>query len=443
VAAILAAPPALAGAAGATYFAAPFGSGEACSEAAPCTIEKAVAEAGDGDSVHLDGGGQYTIQLSGLTIAHEIDIGGVPGQPARLSASYNLSSLQVRKGADATVHDIRVEGSNLQLESGTAERVYVEYPGMEDPPAPTAACELGDGAALSDSVCWADELGAPIEANGVQMTTSEEGIDALATLRGVTAIASDVGGHGLMSFGLAGQTTVDGTNVIARAAHAADVSAAKAAAGFAKVNIDLDHSNYATVEEEAPRVLVTPAGAGTNQTGAPLFADPGDGDFHELEGSPTIDAGASEPETGTLDIDGTPRALPGCLGAAATPDIGAYELEAARPCPSPPPPPVVERGPEAPEPSFRILKVAVHGARGSVQIETPSAGMLTLTGSGVKLVTRAAVAPQIFTLPLKPWAITLVRLKRAGQTKVKLKIRFAAQGAPPEEIKHGIVFRAG
>jgi hypothetical protein len=441
VAAILAAPPALAGAAGATYFAAPFGSGETCSEDSPCTIYRAVAEAGDGDSVHLDGG-TYTLGISGLTITHAIDIGGEPGLPAHLDAVYPFASLHVSEGDPATVHDVRLEGSNLQLGSGSADRVYVSYPGEHEPLAPTAACELGDGAILRDSVCWAAEFGEVSEANGVEMLTSDEGTHRTAVLRNVTAIAADAGGHGLLGIGGASQTTIEGSNVIARAANASDVFAGRTSSAFPELDIELDHSNYATVEEEAPRAVASPAGAGTNQSAAPLFADPVAGDFHELAGSPTIDAGASQPENGLLDLDSASRSLPGCLGAAAVPDIGAYELEATAPCPVPPTP-VEERLPEPPKPLFRILKVAVHGAKGSVQIETPGAGMLTLTGSGVKLVTRSAAAPQVFTLPLKPWAITLVRLRQAGQTKVRLKVRFAAEGAPPKEIRRGVVFRAG
>jgi hypothetical protein len=54
----------------------------------------------------------------------------------------------------------------------------------------------------------------------------------------------------------------------------------------------------------------------------PMFANPGDGDFHLLPGSPAIDAGITLLEV-TNDLDGNPRPQ----GAGY--DIGAYEMPAA------------------------------------------------------------------------------------------------------------------
>jgi hypothetical protein len=53
-----------------------------------------------------------------------------------------------------------------------------------------------------------------------------------------------------------------------------------------------------------------------------MFANPGDGDFHLLPGSPAIDAGITLLEV-TNDLDGNPRPQ----GAGY--DIGAYEMPAA------------------------------------------------------------------------------------------------------------------
>ena len=62
--------------------------------------------------------------------------------------------------ADATLHDLHLEGlGQLQLESGSADRVFVDYTGPAKPLSPTAACELNVGTTLRDSVCWAREGG--------------------------------------------------------------------------------------------------------------------------------------------------------------------------------------------------------------------------------------------------------------------------------------------
>lgn len=434
--------PAVASAAGETYFAASYGSGEACTKESPCTLIRSLQEAAAGDSVVLSGIGEFTLESAGLTISEDIDIGGEPGFPAHIVANSPNSSLHVLEGAGATVHDIWWQGSNLRLESGVAERVRIAYPGLSNPLVSVAACELGDGAVLRDSVCWADETGGVSQANGVQMLTSDEGTHRAATLRNVDAIATDAEGHGLMVIGGASETTVDATNVIARAANAADVVVRRGFT-FARVNMNFENSNYATVEEETPRALVTPAGSGGNQTAAPLFADPVNGDFTELEASPTIDAGLAGLEEGAFDLAGNPRSLPGCKGAASAPDIGAYEFQTAKPCPVPKPPPPEEKRPEPPKPQFRILKVAVHGSSGFVQLEAPSAGMVTLTGSGVKLVTRQITGPQVMKLPLKPWAITLVRLKKTGKTKVHVKVQFAESGGAPREMRRTVQFKRG
>jgi hypothetical protein len=69
---------------------------------------------------------------------------------------------------------------------------------------------------------------------------------------------------------------------------------------------------------------------GGNQTVlTPLFENEPLGNFHQISGSPTIDAGTPDPLLGSDDFDGQPR-VQGCA-----PDIGADEFPSP-PCPSPP-----------------------------------------------------------------------------------------------------------
>jgi hypothetical protein len=96
--------------------------------------------------------------------------------------------------------------------------------------------------------------------------------------------------------------------------------------GFGPGNIAVENSNFDVVKQEPSTTIVQGAG---NQTAAPLFADAAAGNYRELAGSPTIDAGIAS-QIGSLDLDGNARVL------GAAPDIGAYEFV---------PPPVVPPAP--------------------------------------------------------------------------------------------------
>ena len=123
------------------------------------------------------------------------------------------------------------------------------------------------------------------------------------------------------------------------------------------------------------------------------------------------------------------------------PDVGAYERTATAACPPPPPPPPPPV--EPPKPKFRIVKVTAHGAGGSIQIETPGPGTLTLTGLGIKLVTRPTPEAQIVTMPIRPWAITKVRLNSAGQTTVKLNVTFTPTSGAARQKSRRLVLKKG
>ena len=79
--------------------------------------------------------------------------------------------------------------------------------------------------------------------------------------------------------------------------------------------IYMAHSDYASHTGAG-----TTADGGGNVKARPLFANAAAGDFRELVGSPTIDAGLNQPADGTLDFEGNPRQF------GASTDIGAYEF---------------------------------------------------------------------------------------------------------------------
>jgi hypothetical protein len=141
----------------------------------------------------------------------------------------------------------------------------------------------------------------------------------------VTAISTGTSSFGLNYFysssAPTGPTYVISAKAVIAQGTSQDVRA-RAGQGTS-TTINLDHSNYDTADTQVFMTgvaSVTPPGEGApnfNVTDAPLLA--GDG-YHQLAGSPTIDAGATDGSSGMTDIDGQARTF----GSAA--DIGADEV---------------------------------------------------------------------------------------------------------------------
>ena len=286
----------------------------------PCTLQRAVEDPQtvDGDEVIVNPG-DY-IESDQLLIGASISLQGAAGQPPPRILSDASNAVRVSADAtDARVRRLTIEHSGffngLLLQAGSAEQVVVR--------STHSACEIAATAAsetiLRDSVCWTN--GSP-GSSALFVTTNDPGATATSYLRNVTAVATGDSTQGIFVWGhgSGANTIVDAENVIARGV-GADVWADTDAGAMATAT--LAHSNYVTeMETGIGSSSVTDPGTGTkNQTSSPLFADAASGDFHQLTGSPTINAGnASASLLGTLDVDGEPR----ILGPA--PDIGADEL---------------------------------------------------------------------------------------------------------------------
>lgn len=431
-------------AAATTYVAGPSGSGEACSAAQPCSIAKAVSKAENGDSVTVLGG-EYQLEspsalpLEGISISKAIDFGGAPGAVPLIETSYT-QTIRVDPGAEASVHDLRMIGrGSFSLGSGSADRIYVSMAGEENLLEPQGACELGRATLLRDSVCWARDEGNSTDASGVKAEISNEAPLSTITLRNVTAIATDARGDGLAAFAAYGAILmVDAKNVIARSVNGADVSSGSIGNPSTSSTLVASHSNYSKISVAGTN-SITPPGTEGNQTAFPHFANFGTGDFHEVAGSPTIDGGTADALDGPVDLDGVARSLPGCIGGPAVPDIGAYETAASAPCPVPPPAPK-SRKPR--KPRFRVVSIRMHGSHGTIKVEVPSAGLLTLTGTGIKLASRKTSRPQIVSLPIKPWAITLATLRKTGRAEIKLKVAFEPRAGGRRQKSKTLVLKS-
>ena len=325
----------------ATRYAAPAGSGPAavCPQADPCSLEDAVEAPAvvAGDDVMVMGGA-YALS-DRLDIDEEISVGGTASAvPVIIAATPGDAAIAV-DAAGSELHDATLMQTGgepaIRLLSGLIDRVSAESDGA-------VACEVGasggEQALLRDSACWTGP--ASFGASAVTVAQAGAGTRA-ATLRNVTAWAVAAGGTGIaVAASGGGVASIDARNVIASGS-ASDVAAT--AAGGSVATVGLSSSNFATVSSSGGgTTAVTPPSASGNQTAAPELADPAAGDFAEIAGSPTIDAGSADALLGGRDLAGEPR----IQGPA--PDIGADERDGT------PPRTTIESGPE---PVVRVGKV--------------------------------------------------------------------------------------
>jgi hypothetical protein len=216
--------------------------------------------------------------------------------------------------------DTAVSQSNLSVGAGTAEDLIVHSSAPN-----SIACDnaVTTGSLIRNTVCLSS--GANATALGTSLGTFPG--TRTVRLRNVTAVATGSSSRGI-SYQVTGAMVnynVDAKSVIARGAANDVVAAGTSFTGTpntgANTAITLDHSNYAltltTTDAGGGTATVTPAGSGTNQTAAPRLAADG---YHEVVGSPTIEAGAVDAFSGTTDIDGQNRSI------VELPDIGADEI---------------------------------------------------------------------------------------------------------------------
>ncbi len=328
-------------AAAAVRFAAPGGTGSApcASEQNPCSLftaassEAAPSPAQPGDEVVLAPGKYAETDLGPsrlVNLPNGVDLHGASGKPRpRLTTTAVVAAIRVNE--NDTVSHLQIDSTGLRaidVLGGVVEDVVAQLVGHTSG---SFTCSQRGGL-IRDSVCLNNGNGAV--AIGTSFTPAP-GTTTVSRLRNVTAVASGSESFGLDYVVLAGtkgnqpKFNVDAIGVIARGTKA-DVVArglstkpTEAETG-AKVDIQLDHSDYATTVAQTDAgggtATVSPTGAGTtNLEAAPLLDTDG---FHQFPGSPTVDKGATDPLSGQFDIDGGQR----IVGPAA--DIGADELPA-------------------------------------------------------------------------------------------------------------------
>jgi hypothetical protein len=360
----------------ATYYARSHGGSIAsCALGDECSLPHAVSLAADGDSVVLEPGPIYTPSAKVL-VKHAIEIGGVPGAARpTIQGPEEEGAMELTDGAD--LHDANLVASEafetLEVDGASAERIEVEATGPE-----TRACLLFD-ATLVDSVCRSED--------GPAVAMAGANASFTAQLRNVTAISSGGDGISVLRPGHPFESRLEAVNVIARGGPGAVDVAAFADPGEGGARVILTSSDYATTQATGAEGFVTPAGTGGNITAPPSFVNEAAGDLHQLPGSPTIDAGSTDPSVAALDLDGNPRALaahPTCASVAGPTDIGAYELvPPPLLCPAPRPP-LSPVSPLPPRPGTKLGRVKIEADAGSAKFSFSGRG--SVSGFACELV---------------------------------------------------------
>jgi hypothetical protein len=320
-------------ASGAQRYAAPGASFSDCSQATPCDLQSAVGLAGNGDEV-IVAPGTYVLGSSELSLfANDLVVHGIAGQPKPLLTSTATDAV-VTYGVGDTLRSLRIShtggGFNglFIADGATAEQMVVTSEGL-------AGCAIFTGALIRDSVCTASGAG------GAGLSSQSSG-STLAYARNVTAIGTGPSGSGIaVSASGAGTTVqVDARNVIAQGPSFFDVDVSTEDAA-ASADVTLAYSNFAATRTSGVgNSTVTAVGTPTNQSAFPIFVDAAGGDYRQADGSPTIDAGATDARTGSFDFEGQARPQ----GPAI--DIGADEVAVPAPPDTTAPGTSIERGPQ-------------------------------------------------------------------------------------------------
>lgn len=314
------------------------------SPANACSYQTAVTGAGSGDEVIL-ASGDYGSSI--LPIATNVASGqpnlyvhGVLGQPRPRIFSSAVFALGLN-GMGDSVRWLEIDSSNatngvgLDFWGSLAEQVLVR---RTNSAGNGTACRLNLNALARNDVCQASGTATW----GVLVTGVVNGPNTV-TLRNVTATAQGAGANGLEadSTALAGRSSaVTMINTLVRGDPTGfDVRAAN---GGQPDSVATNHSNYVTTSATGGATI---SDNGTSQTAAPLLS----GDYHELSGSPTIDAGISDAANGDLDADGAARTQ------GASVDIGAFEFPSSAPV-SAPVSPVSQPAPAAQVPRRKKCK---------------------------------------------------------------------------------------
>ena len=246
-----------------------------------------------GDTV-LVASGDYTIGSGGLQVMQPVTLRGIDGQSRPVIHSTD---------SEGPVVELMTPGSTLRHLTIRQDNAVGKL--ALDATAGGTLADLALSSTVMNGIGVTLDNGATL-ANSTALATGQAGTAVSATgaseLLNVTAWASGTNGVGVSSSTL----LLTGNNTIARAPATGGTDVVAEVSAIAA----LGTSNWST---ESGVVN------GIKQPAMPSLADPANGDFHQLRGSPTINTGAL-PISGLTDPDGDSRLTGGA------PDIGADEF---------------------------------------------------------------------------------------------------------------------
>ena len=291
-----------------------------------CTLQRAVEDvAVFGDEVIVLPG-NYPEGADPLEVNESIYVHGQLGSavPSVTFTNPAGQAVLVSNAPQVERLAITVTGSTpaaLRIQGGVIQQLSVIQQGAGD-----TACAVEWYVTFRDSVCWASA------ANGIGLTALADSLPVNPTFRNLTIEGTGSPSRGLVANAInGGSLSLDVKNTIVRGTAPSPDVEASALDATSNVAVVLERSNYAT-ESEVPMggtQFVTNPGTNSNQTAPPVLVNRAGGNFHQLPGSPTVDAGASFTAIGALDLDGDSRTLEStasCIPGIARPDIGADEL---------------------------------------------------------------------------------------------------------------------
>lgn len=392
---------------------------EPCLSSDPCTLPNAIqghapADVNNGDQVVVLGGMGAFNPAGQINISKQMDIGGAAGGPVPLIHGAGIRGLNGQIGG-ISLHDLRIDQATgaaaFSLENGSAERLFATYAGGTM----GGACEVAESTVLRNSVCWATGSQGAGVVNG--------GGVVQAKLRNVTAVGSGTGGRGIR-FNSTSSAAMEGVNVIAHGT-TSDVLAMTDNTMGPIASVTLTASDFASAPVSGMGSSATAPGTNGNITAPPLFADAAAGDFHELAGSPTIDAGLAASDIGALDLDRSPRsvsAIPACTEPQpGIPDIGAFEYIPSSSC-------------SAFSYSLKGRKLIVSvQAAGTVAVSDAASPLEASGAKGKRRVllkpSSASGGPGEIVVPLRLSKPAKATLRQKHKVNVRARITFTPKGA--------------
>jgi len=454
-----------------TRYASPTGTGTDCTEVTPCALRTAinpghpgvpgdVTDIADGDTV-IVGSGDYLV--TSFTLRFDVDkditVRGEPGQPRPTITSDVMSAVDplfTVTAPGAVIEELRItvtggqQPEGLEVLSSAAPSVvrdvYIE--GVEHHSSgPLVTLEGGstleraelvrfdstppsfDGQTLNTTgdVLVRDSF---IRNTGTEVAVRTSGPSTAARFRNVTVASGSTA-----IFGATGPQQVSIRNALIDGA-TSDLHVVNPG-----VEYSITHSNYdpaQVIEQLGANLTETPPNQDPTAAGFfPLLVDPVNGDFHQLAGSPTRNAGSPDAFTGAFDIDGQPRVM----GSAI--DIGGDEFFESPPAGTGSSPSAGTSTTASPPNDFEIGKLKRNKKKGTATlfVTFPGPGEYGLTGKGLKRIgldSTAARASRATAGGVERLKVRVGRGKKAkrlrarlldkGKAKAKVRVTYVPTG---------------